>query len=521
MKRVLIFIVTIFISFLCFGCGSIDKNDLETRNVEEMEFKVEKILLSKSFQSTDQSIEVINKGKNTKLVLSLGLTESSGVEVGKIIRRDNEINIHVSSIYDDENLQLAVPQVTLEIEKPDFTKIKDFKFNIVYDDFKPLKIKIGLNEVLSKIQSHFKISANASPHINLTKSNDNIIWDIFYDTIFDRDNPKVPLVSLSVSIDANSGDVLESKKIFISSSIDHGHVLSYIPNNYLLYKKPIENSSREDLKEQLWAYDLSSGEKSLVFSSNFKIHSAKYSPNLSYLSIIETSNNGAELYIVPKKDQKAYKICSEIGFNPKIMEWKDDNNLYLIEHVDQSSFIYSYNVEQDITDKLAQVNSSIDNLIIEEDIFLIVEAEEKDYNKKISSTSDWKNFNFIDYGFNPKFIGRDKLAYLQKDEKLDSNSLCLYDIRADENIHVMDGNISTFQIHSKENISYVKNNPSHNNFTLSKYSLEDKDEIHMATLISDKVYYDTKREIVYANITLPFEHDKPEMIYLIDLSKLN
>lgn len=527
MKRVLIFIVTIFVALISFGCKSnneilINSNSGVLKNEEkEIKFKVDQILLSKSFQSTEPSIEVLTKGNNTRILASLGLTESSGVKINKIVRRGYEVDIHVSGIYDNSDLQLAVPQVVLDIKKPRFDKIEDFKFNIVNDNYKLLKIKLGVNEALSKIQSHFKISSNGSPTINLVRSNDDILWNISYDTIFDRENPQIPLVNFSTSINANTGIIIESKKTFISSSIDDGHILDYVPNKHLLYRRSLKDSGTGDIKEQIWSYDLLTREKSMIFSSNLKINSAKYSTDLSYVSLIESSPGNTELYVIPRVDKRAYKIGFEDRFNPQILSWKDDNNLYLIENLDGKSIVFLYDVEKDITNRIAKVNKNIENLIIRDGIFLIVETQEDNYNKKISTTLDWKDFDFKDYGFSPQFIGKDKLGYLKKDEKLDNNSLFLHSLKNNNNINIIDGNISTFQVVSNKDITYVKKNAKHNNFTLSKYSLEDKETVDIAPLIGDRVYYDTERDIIYANIILPFENDKPEIIYLIDLSKLD
>lgn len=523
MKRGLILIIVLFLTSILFGCKSkdIDSSDygkIILNDKDEISYLVDQIVLSKSFQSTEPSIEVTSKKDTTKVFVSLGLGEVSGINVEKLVKRGDEVDIHVSGIYDGVDLQLVVPQVTLEIKQSRFKNIKDLKFNIVNEDYTPLKIKLDVNEVLSIIQSHFKVSGNSTPLVNLTRVDDDILWEISYNSMFDREDPQIPLINLSASIDANSGEIIDSEKTFISSSIDDGHVLDYKSNDFLLYRKQVLNGEDEKVQSQLWSYDLSSQEKIMVFSSNLKIQSAKYSPDLSYISLIETSDKGSELYIIPRDDKKAYKIFFEDVFNPKIMSWQDDNNLYLIENINKGSIIFSYEVDKNITNKVAHINQEVHSLSIQGDMFLITEDLENSYNDKISTTLDWKDFNFIDNGFIPKFIGRDKLGYLKQDMKEDSNSLYLYSIRDEKNINIIKENISIFQVLSSEDISYIKNNPNHNDFTLLKYSLEDQDSFDIKTLVSDKVYYDSQRDYIYANITLPFENDRLEMIYLIDLN---
>lgn len=522
MKRILIFIVTILIALICFGCKGTKKSPINSNdNNKEISYKVDQITLSKSFQSTDPSVELMPKRDTIKILASLGLTESSGVKINKLVRNLNEVNIHVTSLYEDGGLQLAVPQVILELNKNDFNRIEELKFNIINDDYRPLKIKLGVNEVLSKIQSHFKISSSGLPIVNLTRLKDSIVWDISYYSIFDRESSKTPLVNLTAMIDANNGNILESKKIFISSSIDDGHILDYIPQSYILYKRSVLNTNNEQTEEQLWSYDLSSKEKTMIFSSSSKIYSSKYSNNSSYVSIIETSDKGSELYIVPNSDKKAYKISFEDNFNPNIMTWSNDNTLYLISNVDDKSLIFSYNAKENISTKVTQLDKHVENLVIKDDMFLIAETSENTYNKKLYLTSNWKDFDFITDGFSPHFIGDNTLAYLKNDETMNTNSLSLYNLKNKEISNIIKENISSFQILTDDSIAYIKKNPNYNNFTLSKYSLREDNSTHIASLVSDKVYYDEDNEVVYANISLPFENDKPEMIYLINLSKLN
>jgi len=70
-------------------------------------------------------------------------------------------------------------------------------------------------------------------------------------------------------------------------------------------------------------------------------------------------------------------------------------------------------------------------------------------------------------------------------------------------------------------ITYVKKNNTYNNFTLSQYLLDTKKNTDITYLIADKFFLDPTRDTVYLNIVLPFENDQPELIYSINLSKIN
>lgn len=524
MKRVLIYVIMILVAFLSLACNAKKESTLNymgNTKEEEIEYEIDQVLLSKSFQSTEPYAEIITKSSEMKVLASLGLTESSGVKVNKVVKKDNEILIYVKSVYDEQDLKLAVPQVVLKLKELNLRKIEDLKFKIVNDDYRPLKVKIGLNEVLNKLQSHFKISSVGSPTVNLTRLNDSILWNISYSSIFDRDNEQVPLINLSALIDANSGDIIESKKTFISSSIDEGNILNYVLDNFLLYKKNKIDKDTNKVIEQLWYYDFSNKKKEMIFSSNAKILSAQYSTDLSYVSVIESNEDNKELYIIPREDKRAYKVYFEDKFDPTLMRWKDDNKIYLIESNKKESIVYNYGVKNNEANKISKLDKDIQDFIVSDDKFLIVENSEDEYNKHLSTTLDFKEFKSIDKGLNPQFIDDDNIAYLQKDEKADLNSLFIYNIKDNKVVDIVNENIARFQIISDNIITYAKNNNNYNNFTLSEYVLDTKKNIDITDLIGDNFFLDPIRETIYLNIVLPFENDQQELIYSINLSKLN
>lgn len=526
MKRLLVLII-MFVALICFGC-SINKkssmvvDDNITFEEEEIGFEIEQILFSKSFQSIDPSVEIITNNNKLKVLASLGLSEYSGVHVNKIVKKGSEVNIHVSGISDKKNIRLAVPQVIMEIDKSELKETENLKFKISYDDYTPVKVKFSINDVLNKLESHFKISLKGSPSFELTKLEQDIVWNIYYKGTFDKESFDIPLVNLFAQVNANSGDIIQSDKVFISSTLDDGNILNYLPNGYLLYKKSIVDSDTNKIKEQLWFYNNNKDEKNMLYSSNFKIISSQLSVDLNYVSVIEVNDNGSEIYLVALDDKKAYKLCFENKFNPKIMRWKSDEVLYLIENNGFKSTVYSHNVENNETKFIGSFNKNIENLYIKDEDFIVVENLGNDnYNKNISITNNWRTFSFISTGFNPRFVDYKTISYLKKDNKEDSNSLILYDMEEDKIIGKIKGNISNYMILPNKTIAYVKKNNTNNDFTLSKYLLEDKKTFNIANLISDKIYYDDSRNLVYINIVLPFDHDKTELIYSIDLDKLD
>lgn len=526
MKRLLVLII-MFVALICFGCSINKKSSLVlddniTFEEEEIKFEIEQILFSKSFQSIDPSVEIISSNDKLKILASLGLAEYSGVNVNRVVKKGSEVNIHVSGISDKENLRLAVPQVILDINKSQLKETENLKFKIFYDDYTPLKVKFSINDVLNKLESHFKISLKVAPSFELTKLEQDIVWNIYYKAIFDKDTADIPLVNLFAQVNANSGDIIKSDKVFISSTLDDGNILNYISDGYILYKKSIIDPDTNKAKEQLWLYNANEDKKTMLYSSNFKIIASQLTSNLSYVSVIEVNDNSSEIYLIALENKKTYKLCFENKFNPKIMRWQSDEVLYLVDNNGSISTVYSHNVESNETKFIGSFNKNIDNLYINDENFVVVENLGNDnYNKNISITNNWKKFNFINTGFNPRFIDNKTISYLKNDNKEDSNSLILYNLEEDKIIGKIEGNISNYMILTNNIIAYVKKNNTNNNFTLSKYSIEDKKSFNIANLISDKIYYDDKRNIVYINIVLPFDHDKTELIYSIDLEKLD
>lgn len=525
MKRIIFIIVTVLIAAAFSGCSSNKINSLTLDDArfeeEEIKYEIEQILFSKSFQSIEPSVEIITNNNKLKILASLGLSECSGVNVNSIIKKGSEVNIHVSAIYHPEDLRLAVPQVIMELKKSKLKKVEDLKFNIVYDDYTPLKVKYSINDVLNKIQSHFKISAKGTPIFNLIREDANIVWDIEYNSIFDKENPDIPLVNLYAKVNANTGDIISSEKQFISSSLDSGHILNYINDDHILYKKVVLDNDANKTTEQLWSYDITNSEKYMLYSSHYKISSAQFSQNMRYVSIIEVSDVGSELYIIPTNDKRAYKISFDNKFSPKTMRWNNNDILYLVDNSDSKSTIYSYSAENNETNNIGTFDKNIENIIILSDNFLITEKTDNEFNRKISMTTDWDKFKLIGNGFNPKFISENVVSYLYKDEDKDLNSLFVYDTKEKDVIYEIEGNILSYEILPDRNIVYVKKNTNNSDFTLVKYSLNDHKSTDIANLISDKIFYDENNKLVYLNVILPFDNEKTEMIYSLDLSKIN
>src|SRR5699024_6165052 len=222
------------------GCNSIERmpfSTMEKTDEESLSFKIEKIILSKGFQSTDPNVEILKNGNSLKLLASLGIVESSGVTIDKITKSGNDINIYIDRLLDKDKTQLAIPQIMIEIQEPIVEKFEDLNFNIINQNYEPIYLKFNRKQILNNIYSQFKVTPNTTPSVILTKPKDKMIWNVYLQNIYDNENHKSPLINLNLKVDAHTGEILDSKKINISNHIDDGYILDYIPNNYILYKK--------------------------------------------------------------------------------------------------------------------------------------------------------------------------------------------------------------------------------------------------------------------------------------------
>ena len=525
MRRILGLLIFLSIVFNLIGCSIANpilyKENTKEIKEEEISYSVEQVLLSKGFQSVEPKVEILRKGLTTSLIASLGLFQSSGIQVSKIIKVGNEMNIYLQNQSNDELSELVVPQVIIELKGYKLRKLEGMQFNIINENYEPYKLKFGLNEAINKIDSEYKIVSNTAPTTNLSAQDGKILWEVTYNSVFDKDNPEAPLANLSVSMDANSGDIINTRKSFISSLIDEGYVLDYVSNKYILYTKAERDMEKNIIKENLWYFDIETHEKSLVYSSNAKINRAMFSPDLEHISLIESSEGNNSLYVIPRQDKKAYKVLFEETLIPQIITWQDSNRLYIVDNsTNNISNIYDYNIQENRTSLRASIEKNITSLRIEKESFMITEEDKENLNFKISITKNWKTFKLIGQGCSPRFIDETTIAFLENSEKENKKELNIYDLEKKMKYDSLEFNISNYYVQANGNIVILENNPNNNDFTVILYDIKDKSTRLITKTNSDKVFYNEEKNLLYVYLQIPFESDKTELIYSIDLSKI-
>ena len=520
MKKILFLLIIVLFTSLLNGCNTVDKkpfNIMEKRHEEKLSFRIENIVLSKGFQSTDPNVEILKKNNNLKLLASLGIVESSGVTIDKITKLDNNINIYINRLLDEGKVQLAIPQVMIEIQEPIVEKLESLNFNIINQNYEPIYLKFNKKQILNNIYSQFKISSNTIPTVTLTKPKDTIIWNISFQNIYDKENYKSPLINFNVKVDALTGEIIDSKKDNISSYIDDGHLLDYIPSNHILYKKQEVNKDGEF--EILWVYDIKTNEKHKIYTSKNKIQSALFSPENNYIAILESDNKESDLYIVPKENKIAYKITPTNYLQPRLMKWKDDNTLYFINIEENRSTLLTYNTNDNEHKQILTIDFKPEEFDFSEKGFIFVQGIKDTINKKIFISENGVDFEELDIGFNSKFYDENTIVYLKNVEKEDKNILQIYNMESKENKD-LDYNISNYFLLNNENIGFIEKNTCNNDYTLYRYNMSQGYVLPIANINSDKIYYDQANNIGYIALNPPSEENKNPLIYSIDLSKL-
>lgn len=522
MKKILFLFITAILTFAVLGCTPNKKIPLSTEeNIEEepLDYNVEKIVLSKGFQIMEPNVEVIKKNKTLKLLASIGLIEGSGINIDRITKSGKNINIYISRTLNNSETQLTVPQAMIEIYDPIIEKHEDLNFNIISQNYDPISLKFNKNQILEKIYNNFKIEPNTIPNVQLTKLKGEMIWNISFTNIFDKENPKSALVNLDVKVDALTGEILDSVKDTISTYIDDGYLLHYLPNNYLLYKR--QHTEKDINYESLWTYNIKTGERCKLYTSRYKISSAIFSPSGQYISLIEVDENKSDIYMIQRSEKVPYKITPINHLQPKLMKWKDDNILYFIDIKDEKSTLLTYSLDENKSTVKFSLDKVIESFDTVDDKLLFTESNPDSLNKKIYLTTNDVDLKEIGAGFKSTFLDDNNLIYLTNTEKEDRNILHIYNFEDNNYKDSLDYNVSNYFKLNEESIIFIEKNTHNNDFSLNKYNINEKSVTPIAKITSDKIFYNPDKEMAYITLCPNYKDNNMSIIYSINLNKLS
>lgn len=520
MKKILFLFISILLVFSMIGCKAIRKDEaFDTENVEEedIDYKIEKIVLSKGFQSLSPNVEVLKKGSSLQLMASPGLLDSSGVAIDKITKSGKEINIYITNRTDEVQKKLSTPQILVEIDDPLIKNLDKIHFNIISENYEPITLKLDKNQILNKIYSDFKIEPTSLPSVDLNKTKDSFVWDISFNNVLTTDSSNFSLVNLDVSIDANTGKIIKSIKDDISTYVDDGVLFDFISDKFLLYKR---HHIEEGEYDSLWIYNIETGEKNNIYTSKYKIHSALFNPDGGNLSFIETNGDNSDIYISKLENKTAYKITPANNLNSKLMRWVD-NKFYFMDVNKSKSILFEYDIDKNESITKLYLDKAVESFDISNDELLFVEYDKDLTNQNIYLTKDGSKLNQIGSGFQATFLSDNSIAYLQNIEKEDKDTFQIYSKEGQTEHKDSEYSITNYLKLDDDNVLLYKKNSCNNDYILAKYNIKNKDISQIANINSDTMFYNSKKARAYLNLTPPPDKKKQSIIYSIDLNKLN
>lgn len=484
-------------------------------------YKIEKSILSKGFQSIIPKVEVIEKERGRLFLVNLGVTECSIANIESISRVNNEINIYTSIEKEWGKTDIVVPQFTLEIEDIRDLDFGDLKFNIIPTNYTPTELKFDKSQALNKVYTQLKYTNNTMPSVNLFKENDVYIWNISINNTFIKDNPSSPLYMLNAKVNSNSGELIEAKPILLSTTIDRGKILDFASDKLLAYvqKETVEKSGTENI----WIYDIHSQEKQKVYSTHNYIYSAKFSPDLRKLAVIEHNGKLSDLYIVELESKLVQKITPMDYKHTWNIEWKDNNLLYGVNNdKDNKSSVLLFDLSKNEPEELFSVRLNVTSFDSNSGTFVFVENDTAKDASTIHIKEDGKWLKKLDYGLSGEFISKDKILYTKKYGKEDKFELYIYNLNDHDEKLIVDLDVRKFIIIDEENILIISKNNTSSDFSVYLYNLNDhKPPTFLGQVLDKNVFYSSNLNTIFFSIVPPTENSDSDIIYGINLNKLN
>lgn len=485
-----------------------------------IDYKIEKSILSKGFQSIIPKVEVLEKERGRLFLVNLGVTECSIANIDSISRVNNEVNIYTSIEKEWGKTDIVVPQFTLEIGGIKDLDFDDLKFNIIPTNYTPIELKFDKSQILNKVYTQLKYTNNTMPSVGLAKEGDEYIWNISISNTFIKDNPSSPIYMLNAKVNSSSGELIEAKPILISTTIDRGKILDIANDRLLAYvqKETVEKSDTENIL----IYDINSQEKQKVYSTHNHIYQAKFSPDLKKLAVIEHNGKLSDLYIVELENKLVQKITPMDYKHTWNIEWKDNNLLYGVNNdKDNKSSVLLFDVSKNEPEELFSVKLNVTSFDSNNGSFVFVENDATRDTSIIYTKEEGKRLKKLDYGISGEFISKDKVLYTKKFGKEDKFELYIYDLNEHDEKLIVDLDVRKFIIIDEENILIISKNNSSSDFSVYLYNLNDHKSPNLLGQILDKnVFYSSKLNTIFFNIVPPSENSNSDIIYGINFNKL-
>lgn len=511
--------------FLLSACSLSDlpfltKIDLNSSTYSEanFEFFVEKVLLSKGYQNTEPRVELVSKLDEKKILIFPGLVKSSGMKVSDISITDNIVNISiVNSSY--SSAELVIPQISILLTKWDNKKLDKLSFNIINENYEPIKITYGIIDVLNKVQADFKISTDSYPDINLLQKDDSILWKIDYDNIFDIENKEIPIIDLEVLVNSETGKVLMSKKGLISSLVDEGELLCSDQKYGFLYSK--HSLEHKIPTSEIWFYNFLDNTKSKVYTTQSEITSARFRPDGIAIAFIEKTGDYSTPYIIELVDKRVTKIVLEENQMPEQIDWKTNTELSILTSFQSNqSIIFVYDTSDNSLKNVLSTVFDIGSFSQFKDKILLSEYIDNTENNKIRLWVPGEGFEFIGSGHSPVIINEQFAAYLEIDEDSDMESLHILDLNTLKNSYTISETIKSFKVISPKEIYITETSDGNCCYKSSILNIEDNKLTAIGNINSARSFYHSDSGLIYINLSVPFMENSPKIIFSISQDEL-
>ena len=511
----------LILSIMLSACSNFDllKKDtpVKAENPNDFSFSIDKIALSRSYQNTTPKVELINRNNKNSLLISAGLFRSSGVEILDLYREDSTITIQIKNI-EDKSAQLVIPQIWIDISGISQSDLETMRFNILNENYTPLQISYGIVDVLNKLNSDMKISSSSSPSTELIQMGDKLIWDIKYQNIFDTFSKEIPLINLNVQVDSNTGSIISSNKSLISSLVDEGKIFDFIQDYGMLY---VKDDSESSYLNNLWFYDFKEKTKEFYFGTDDQVISVKFSPDYKNISVITSDGSKNSLFIVQAKDKKVLYVNVLNDLSPRISIWKDKKEVFILgEPFNSSSKLALYNLDDNSINIENTFDYNLSSFRYYKDIYLLSELIPENTNNQLKISIDNSDFLNIGKGYMANIINKEYVAFLNKSENTDCNSIVIHNLKNPENNYTLDNNIINYQIISEEKILVIEKHNGGNDYSIYMLDLESKELQEIGKVNSNLVYLDYESELVYLDLVIPFQSEMSEIIYTIDMKHI-
>lgn len=513
------FIIFLLLCLSLTGCSKINSLFLSEHisEAKEVDFYIDKNILSTSYQNTTPRAEIIKDRSENKILVYGGLTECSNVDISRIKLEGSNLKIHLK-IDKDINSQLSVPQLTVVITD-DIPDLSSLNLELVYDNYEPIKVNYSLVDIINKAKADYELYSSTFPDVKAINKEDKYIWVMSFENVFQKENEEVPIINLDIHVDMQTGEIIKTNRTLVSSLIDYGNILFHSYDNGFVYLNDVIDNSGNTLAHNLYYYDLKLKTKKLVFSTTTNITNPQMCSCSNNIAFIDDQGN---VYLYINKENIIKDIKELKGKSIDKLAWKNENELYLLDNLGENdSRIYLYNIAEQKYMEHFQSEKNITNIKAYDENIIFEELLYPEKNNNIYMLDKSGELSFVDQGYMSTVINNNILVYLKFDESRNSNSMHIYDLNKNILIHSFEKDFLNFNKASDSNILALENTGQADLYQAYLIDLNNLELAELGKVIGLKSFYDMDEDRIYINAPLPYDSNSNPIIFSIKGSNLN